>query len=185
MFNILILLALLTILKEIRMMSHELLRSHNNIVRLLGISWASRRLRIVDQPIQVPVLLVELASTVNEQPLTLELLIESSRDYPLNIQIKTKLLSDVASGLTALHSLSVVHGDVKPSNILIFKDDLGMAAKISDFGFSVIGDEELQAARGGTYLWNAPECLINAQGNPHTHRYKVTRDYYSFGLLIW
>jgi serine/threonine protein kinase len=166
-------------------MSHELLRSHNNIVRLLGISWASRRLKIEDQPKQVPILLVELASTMNKQPLTLELLIESSRDDPLNIRTKTKLLSDIASGLTALHALGVVHGDVKPSNILIFKDDLGMTAKISDFGFSVTGDEELQAARGGTYLWNAPECLINAQGNLHPDRYKVTRDYYSFGLLIW
>lgn len=166
-------------------MSHELLRSHNNIVRLLGISWTSRKLKTGDEPLQIPVLLAELASTLNGEPLTLELLIKLSVDEPLSVQTKTKLLSDVAAGLIALHALSVVHGDVKPSNLLIFKDSLGMTAKISDFGFCLTGDQELQTARGGTPLWNAPECLKNAPESLRAHRYEVTRDYYSFGLLIW
>ena len=166
-------------------MSHELLRSHNNIVRLLGISWTSRKLKTGDEPLQIPVLLVELASSLNGQPLTLELLIQLSMDEPLSVQTKTKLLSDVATGLTALHALGVVHGDVKPSNMLIFEDELGMTAKISDFGFCLTGDHDLQAARGGTPLWNAPECLKNAPERLRAHRYEVTRDYYSFGLLIW
>jgi serine/threonine protein kinase len=166
-------------------MSHELLRSHTNIVRLLGISWMPRKLKIGNGDIQIPTLLVELASVLKGKPLTFELLIETSAETSLDLQTKTKLLSDVASGLTALHALGVVHGDVKPSNILIFNDNSRLTAKISDFGFCITGDQELQAARGGTPLWNAPECSRNAPETLRAHRHKATRDYFSYGLLIW
>jgi serine/threonine protein kinase len=166
-------------------MSHELLKSHVNIVRLLGISWTQQKLKLTEKPFTIPVLLVELASTLNGQPLTLELFIESSKIEPVSLETKMKLLADVASGLGALSALSVVHGDMKPSNVLIFQGHSGPTAKISDFGFCISGDEELQAARGDTPLWNAPECLKEAPEDIGAQKHKSTRDYYSFGLLIW
>ena len=166
-------------------MSHELLNDHPNIVRLLGIGWEKQKLSLAEEEIVTPLLIVELASLVKNQPLTLEVLIASSNSPRVNIELKTKLLADVAAGILALHELNVVHGDLKPSNVLIFDGRQGQVAKISDFGFSITGDDEIQTARGGTPLWNAPECLKEAPEDIRSERFNMTRDYYSLGLVMW
>ncbi len=106
------------------------------------------------------------------------------------------IASDVADGLAALHSFGVVHGDVKPANVLLFMDTESatvvdrenhsprLVAKIGDFGYSgtVSSDDDV---RGGTQFWNAPECLDSCNDEElkafATHQ---SRDIYSFGLLL-
>jgi serine/threonine protein kinase len=52
--------------------------------------------------------------------------------------LRLKFITDVAKGLAYLHTLNVVHGDLKPSNILI--DDNGNA-RLTDFGRAkVVGE---------------------------------------------
>lgn len=49
-----------------------------------------------------------------------------------------QVLTQIASGLDYLHSRGLVHGDIKPDNILIFKngDTSDGTVKLSDFGIS-------------------------------------------------
>jgi serine/threonine protein kinase len=167
------------------MMSHELLRHHRNIVRLLGISWHDQESVGNSQPGITPSLLVELAASANGKPLTLETYVEQTKHTAENLVVKTQLLHDIASGLSALHALGVVHGDVKPENILLFEESDRLVAKISDFGFCIAGDDDLKSARGGTQYWNAPECLVGAPLEIRKHHSESTRDFFSYGLVIW
>lgn len=50
-----------------------------------------------------------------------------------------KALLDTASGLDYLHSIGVVHGDLKTANVLLkgsARDPRGFMCKITDFGLS-------------------------------------------------
>lgn len=165
------------------MMSHELLRNHQNIVRLLAVTWNEQSPQ-GEQHTIAPTLIVELAACVDDKPLTLDIYVHKQPNGS-TLEAKTRLLADVASGLAALHALGVVHGDVKPENILLFERSMGFVAKISDFGFCLAGDEELETARGGTPYWNAPECVPEASADLRQYRHETLRDYFSFGLLIW
>lgn len=166
------------------MMSHELLRNHQNIVRLLGITWHEEGDPDSGQHAITPALIVELAACINGKPLTLEKYILANPE-DLNLDTKTRLLAEIASGLAALHALGVVHGDVKPDNILLFGSSSRFIAKISDFGFCLAGDEDLEATKGGTPYWNAPECLQEASAELGSFRHNNTRDFFSYGLVIW
>jgi hypothetical protein len=68
-------------------------------------------------------------------------------------------IRDVLLGLDYLHSNGVVHGDLKPDNLLIGADG---HAKISDFGSSCLLPEPAAAATTSAFLgtpaFAAPEC---------------------------
>ncbi|KAF7354936.1 Protein kinase domain-containing protein [Mycena sanguinolenta] len=75
------------------------------------------------------------------------------------------LMVDVARGLDYLHSQDVVHGDLKPVNILVTPSG---KACISDFGLSTIVDAlslkmsfSSRSGRAGTIRYQAPELLKN------------------------
>jgi len=78
----------------------------------------------------------------------------------------------------------IVHGDIKPQNILIFENqDHKLVAKIADFGNSVVGvseDDLCQLPRSDP--WTAPEY--------HHRKFPVSAgkkmDIYSFAMLcLW
>ena len=81
--------------------------------------------------------------------------------------------------------LGVIHGDIKPQNVLVFKDAITrkITVKVTDFGYST-----LTMGESGTVLlpksrpWNAPEHHF---GEFTAHEAKKT-DVYSFGMLcLW
>lgn len=90
-----------------------------------------------------------------------------------------KLLYDVAKGMTHLHSLNIVHSDLKPQNILV---DSSGKAKVSDFGMSKMREHSTAAAhsqfRGGTLVFIAPEIFRDAKRS-------FKSDVYAFGITAW
>jgi serine/threonine protein kinase/ankyrin repeat protein len=149
-----------------------------NVVQLLGLGWE----RTVDdssgQPTLMPVIALEYASYGTLRDLYYSSAFLSSYDQQI------RLLTDIAQGLQALHCSGIIHGDVKPENILICKDpEYGFVAKLTDFGFSIIDDESGPASQrlpGHTPVYSAPE-VENAIPRA---RLKYT-DVYSFGIVVW
>jgi serine/threonine-protein kinase len=90
-------------------------------------------------------------------------------------------LRSIAKGLAFLHAQGIVHGDLKPGNVLV---DSGGRAALCDFGGSRVGrgDESslsIGAGMGGTPRYKDPAVASgrNAQ--------RKASDVYSFGILAW
>ncbi|KAI0189848.1 hypothetical protein F4808DRAFT_467201 [Astrocystis sublimbata] len=160
------------LLLEIRALAVPSLLAHPNIARILYWSWNSS---LVHAPMN---LVMELASS------DLANYIEA-RGKGMSMSQKNSLCSDVAQGLDAIHQCQLVHGDLKPANILIFEgEDPVATAKLADFGLSV---EELEPGGtgirlGGTEGWQAPE-VVDGLPLPREKLHKT--DNFSFGLVIW
>ncbi len=71
------------------------------------------------------------------------------------------VLDQVAAALDFVHQKGLVHGDVKPTNILVAQEPGGaLKAKLADFGLTA-SPEEL---RGGTRAYLAPEQIQKILG---------------------
>jgi serine/threonine protein kinase len=94
----------------------------------------------------------------------------------------TGFISDIADGLSALHRCGVIHGDLKPDNVLLFEEPSGtgkFVAKLNDFGFSKVSVTD-DIRRGRSKYWDAPECLDDPS---YTQERISASDVYSFGLV--
>ena len=95
------------------------------------------------------------------------------QNAPIDMVTLLTGLVDVAKGMIFLHSSNLVHGDVKPANILV---DENYHCKVADFGFS----REMGAvAFGGTPEYMAPEVLDDATDQT------TAADVYAYGISIW
>lgn len=87
----------------------------------------------------LPLIVMEL---VDGRPLS-QLLLE-----PLDLDDRLRLARGVASGLAAAHAIGLVHGDLKPANILVAD---GLVPKILDFGLARYArDDASRAAAPGS-----------------------------------
>jgi serine/threonine protein kinase len=111
-----------------------------------------------------------------------------------------RLLRDIARGLTELHAIGIVHGDIKPDNILLSSQDPPMI-RMADFGLSQLSNEN--GTKGtkmnhstlaqtkhlrGTPIYCAPEMLIDPLTDfavASVARSSRKTDMYAFGLLAW
>ncbi|EFJ44079.1 hypothetical protein VOLCADRAFT_95692 [Volvox carteri f. nagariensis] len=89
---------------------------------------------------------------------------------------------DVAQGMCHLHSNGIIHGDLKPGNVLLRgcrSDRRGFTALVSDFGLSKItrGDKPLELNHWSTVTVMAPEVIMG--------RWLKASDVFSFGILLW
>lgn len=82
--------------------------------------------------------------------------------------------------------LGIVHGDIKPENVLVFRDKYGRySAKVIDFGYSTrYVDDHQQLTMSISELWNAPEN--SGDGRRWTILQAKQSDLYCFGMLcLW
>lgn len=87
-----------------------------------------------------------------------------------------KISLDVADGLKAAHEVGLVHGDIKPENVLI---DQSGTAKIVDFGLA----QFVNAQKNRGEIWGTPYYISpeRARGNNADHR----SDLYSLGATMF
>ncbi|KAA6360726.1 MAG: putative NEK protein kinase [Streblomastix strix] len=94
-----------------------------------------------------------------------------------------EIIKQVTLALNQLHMNGIIHGGIKPENILLTKD---FRVKLSDFGLT----RKLQEGRGyithhgGTTFYLAPE-LLHGQ-SAHGKRMKtIAADIWSFGIMLF
>jgi serine/threonine protein kinase len=95
---------------------------------------------------------------------------------PLPIARAIQIARDIACGLAYAHLEGVVHGGLKPSNIIILRSGV---VKITDFGIAQLGQAALlSGARAGCLSYMSPEQV---RGDPIDHRC----DIFSLGALFY
>ncbi|XP_055841362.1 uncharacterized protein LOC129908691 isoform X3 [Episyrphus balteatus] len=92
----------------------------------------------------------------------------------------------IACGMNYLHNeapLSIIHRDLKSSNVLIFEaidgDNLeNKTLKITDFGLARELYNTTRMSAAGTYAWMPPEVISRGT-------YSKSSDVWSYGVLLW
>ena len=115
---------------------------------------------------------------------TLEKLIK--RSGRLDVELALEIVTQVASGLAAVHKQKLVHRDVKPSNIMVRLEDEGaMTAKIIDLGLAkAVNEPGSQTAIStpggfaGTPEFASPEQFAGLGVD-------IRSDLYSLGAMLW
>ncbi len=109
------------------------------------------------------------------------------------LQERIRLLMQIASGLDELHSAGILHGDIKPGNILL-SEHTPPFARLADFGHAEVKEQDtnvdsvlfqtVSTHRKGTPIYTAPECLPSHSSATIA---RITRrtDIYSFAILAW
>ena len=65
-------------------------------------------------------------------------------------------LAQVCKALQKAHYFNVVHGDIKPQNIFVKRDN---TVKVGDFGISIITGEKAEVSSKGTISYMSPETF--------------------------
>lgn len=97
-------------------------------------------------------------------------------------ELLLQLLYQVATGVEFLHRNDILHLDLNYANILVFREDRGWIAKISDFGLSTRARNSFTSyQRLVTSSYRAPESFTCRQGK---YLYGKTNDIWSLGMTI-
>ncbi|KDO29711.1 TKL protein kinase [Saprolegnia parasitica CBS 223.65] len=87
---------------------------------------------------------------------------------------KAACMLSIAEGLVYMHTMNIIHRDLKSRNILL---DAIKGTKLTDFGVSKEMTTETMTIGVGTYRWMAPEVLQECY-------YSTSADIYSFGMVL-
>ena len=82
---------------------------------------------------------------------------------------------DITEALQFSYQLDIIHGDIKPSNLLITKNG---TAKLSDFGMARRASHNEEQTVGGTPNYIAPEIL-------HGEKPSIQTDIYALGVTLF
>jgi serine/threonine protein kinase len=94
---------------------------------------------------------------------------------PIDVGFLMGVAFEVAEGLNAAHEAGLLHGDIKPENILF---DDKMHAKLVDFGLAAMNGAKSNGEVWGTPYYLAPEKVTDRKSN-------LKCDIYSLGATLY
>jgi predicted Ser/Thr protein kinase len=98
------------------------------------------------------------------------------RDGPVPPSIAVNVVAQVADALAYLHAQGVVHGDIKPGNLLVPAD--GQAVRLIDFGVARRMSDPPPTAIHATPEYVPPEVVEGAPPSP-------AADVYALGVVLY
>jgi serine/threonine-protein kinase len=113
---------------------------------------------------------------------TLDRFWRSHRSQFVPIETSIGIARQICRGLTVAHSErpSIIHRDIKPQNILVGYDGLGLRVRVSDFGLAKrVNPLTLAATAAGTPLFKAPEVFSEAKAD------STAGDVWSVGVVLY
>ena len=113
---------------------------------------------------------------------TLQHLIDKT--FALNVQTREKIFWQLLEGIEFLHSIGVMHRDIKPLNMVVVSTSAGRPeARLIDFGMAQIGLES-DSYTAGTCSYLAPEMWAGEEGRTRD-KYTEKVDIFAFGLSMY
>ena len=164
-------LALSSMIQECRILADPKLRSHPNLPHLMAVYFQEER---GVQGVR-PCLVMELAVS------DFRGFLEAHAPEGRGATELARACSQIANGLCALHAYGLVHGDVKPENVLMFRRGDVLVATVADLGTCGIQGQSEPVV--GTAAFWAPE--LHAKSSFRDSATRSSRDVYSFGLVVY
>jgi serine/threonine protein kinase len=84
-----------------------------------------------------------------------------------------EVMCQICEGMDHIHRLGLVHGDLKPSNVMMWT---GKSPQITDFGFARAAIEDARGMIGGTHRYMAPELQTGISN--------ISSDIYAAGMTF-
>ncbi|KAI1497175.1 kinase-like domain-containing protein [Biscogniauxia marginata] len=179
------------LVNEIMMLYHPAIQEHPNILGPRGICWDvfPSNSQDVSLPLSEysdgykiwPVLAFEKSKYGDLYHFSS---LSSTREF--DIIDRLKICLDIGAALGHMQLNHIIHGDIKPQNILLVQDYSGFfSAQVADFGFatSYAKDSLSRVVLVGTALWSAPEVLDYPDFTPAQ---AMCTDVFSFGMVcLW
>ncbi|MEO0528999.1 MAG: serine/threonine-protein kinase [Planctomycetota bacterium] len=103
-----------------------------------------------------------------------------SRRRKLYDRAALALFACVADGLEHVHQRGLLHGDLKPSNVLLTDSGVPM---LIDFNLAQ-RVESSEAVLGGTLPYMSPEQLAAIASDSEDHELSTASDVYAFGVML-
>ncbi|KAL8111316.1 U-box domain-containing protein 33-like [Apium graveolens] len=106
---------------------------------------------------------------------------------PLSWQTRVRIAAELCSVVVFLHSCkpcSIIHGDLKPANILL---DANHVSKLSDFGICcLISQDEMSSNKTACFRTDYPKGTFSYIDPEYLSTGELTRksDVYSFGIIL-
>jgi len=90
-----------------------------------------------------------------------------------------EILAQVCEGLAQAHKHGIIHRDIKPTNVMVQREDGELRAKVMDFGVAKLsgGDLTQTGQVVGTLAYMAPEYLRTGRAEPAS-------DLFSVGVML-
>lgn len=108
---------------------------------------------------------------------SLDGIIDNTNDYPeISLRHSIAWIKDITKALLVTHQQNIIHNDIKPSNYLVYQNNL---LKLGDFGLSKTFQITQKYINCGSILYAAPEILNRTQG------ISFQSDIFSLGKTIY
>lgn len=146
---------------------------HDNVVAVLGAAVDDSE---PDLPMELAIIQPRMATSLHDW-----LHDPEGEGKRANAQRRLTVLVQIAAGIRYVHAKNIVHGDLKPGNVML--DSLGVA-RLTDFGLATLRPDYAtthtsQQGMQGTLPYMDPGLLSGSWG------LRKASDVYSFGILAW